>query len=408
MRTTTSILATVAVLGAAVPTIAQAAPPPKGQPARSTQRKQQAPPKKAAPAKPAPAKAAPAKAAPPKPADPPAVAPPPAAVPTVTAAPAAPSPVQPTQRATEPPVHRDAQLLSNSSDIVLPERELNGHYFLAPLSMNLPFITSHVSSSTAVLSTDFPELSDQTGLDLKFFSLAQVFDLQIGLLDRVALRGSLQGSATAPTDPDAALIVAIDGGYSGGLGTTVQAIKTRYFAVSGSVDWTHSENVQVSPLQYVEDIANKIAEDFQDDGELDGDWEPDSDLLFSDLTSDDLSFSAQAAASPHELVGFFAEVGWDAEFDSDDRNDAFLRLGGGASLNFESVGVPVGLLGYYVQRFPMDGENATGLDQTFAGGIYYTGRRYLDLGLEMQRQLEEQDDVEIESLGVAARVRAYF
>lgn len=391
MRTTTSLVAAAALLVSA--RTAHAAPPPRAPAARA---KRQAPPPRPPPQQ--------------KNAVPPAAsAPPPVATPVPAAAlpqSSAQAPaVRPARAAAAP---TDRRLLSNSSDVVLPERELHGHYFLAPLSLNLPFVTSHVSSSTAVLSTDFPDIPDGSGgtFDLRFFTLAQVFDVQIGLFDRLALRAFIQGAATAPDEADAALLVALDGGYSGGAGATVQALKSEFFALAGSLDWTHGQNITVTPGPYVADLVDKLIADAED-GTLDG-FEPDPDLLFTELSSDELSFSAQAAASPHEFVGFFAEAGWDMEFDSDDRNDAFLRLGGGVSLNFESAGVPVGLLGYYVQRFAVDDENSTGLDQLFAGGLYYTGRRYLDLGLEVQRVRAEFDDVEQASLGVAARIRAYF
>ncbi|WP_373048253.1 hypothetical protein [Vulgatibacter sp.] len=379
MRHATTILATAAVLGLATPALA-AAPPPKGQAARK-QRSRAA----SAPA-PAPAPAAtpaPAKQAAPKPAAekaaPKAQAVPAAAV----AAPAAAS--------------TDRRLPGNgTADTVLPERELNGHYFLAIPRLASPFITSHVGSFTTAGTADFDDvvMPEELGggtLDLPFLALAQSFELQIGILDRVAVRVGADGTAALPRDEESAILIAAIGGFSTTAGATVKAIETQYFQVAGSFDYTYGYNLTAFPL-----------------GLLAGLPEIDPANMFEDVTSDTYSFGVQGAFAPHELIGLVLDLQWDAENDSEGTNDAFFRFGGGISLNFESVGVPIGLVGSYVERIAVDDENDTETDRVLGGGFYYTGRRYLDVGLVIQHEILEGETADLYTLAGTTVLRAYF
>lgn len=290
---------------------------------------------------------------------------------------------------------------SNTHLAVLPERELAGHYFLPPLAMRMPFITTHVGSSTGVGMGDFEDIPIGGGetMDLSFFNLVQFFDLQLGLFDRVAIRGELRGDAVAPSDEETALNIALLGDWSGGAGVTVKALETERFQLSGSFDYAYAQDVTVTPGVFLADILDKAVNQ--------GVWDPDADLLFMESKQSTYSFGAEAAFAPHELVGLLGEVAWDAET-QEERNDAFLRVGAALSLNFDPVGVPVGLLGYWVERFPMDSENSTDVDRLFGAGLFYTGRHYLDVGVELQSQRFDTEDFDSSSIGAAGRIRAYF
>jgi hypothetical protein len=284
-------------------------------------------------------------------------------------------------------------------DTELPERELNGHYFLTIPGVVSPFVTSHIGSFTTAGVADANDVriplppdigGGELNMDMPFLGLSQSFELQIAALDRLAFRVGADGTALLPRDEDSALLIAAMGGWSAGAGVTAKAFENRWLQVAGSFDYAYGYDLQAVPLAMF----------------LDEEIDPAN--MFLDTTTNRLLFGAQGAVAPHELVGLVLDLGWESITDSDDTNDAFFRLGVGASLNFESLGVPVGLVGSYVQRFAMDDENATELDRSLAGGIYYTGRRYLDVGVVVTSGLQELDGIEQTLLTGTTVLRAYF
>ncbi len=371
MHTVTTLVAAAAVFVAATPSAAGAAPPPKGAALK-------APPKKSPPPAAKPASTPAPAPAPPKPAQAPRSAPAAALPQTAPASPPA------------------ARHTNSTIDTELPERELGGHYFLTMFGVRQPFVTSHIGSFTTAGTADandipMPEELGGGTMDMPFLGLGQSFELQIAAFDRFALRVGADGSALLPRDEEAALIIAAMGGWSAGAGATAKIVERKYFQVAGSFDYVHGYNVQAVPLGLLASLP---------------DIQPEN--MFVDVTSDSLHFGAQGAVAPHEVVGIVLDVGWDSETDSDDTNDAFLRLGAGVSLNFEPLGAPVGLVATYTERFAMDAENATELDRTVSGGIYYTGRRYLDVGILVQSTTQDVNDVDISMLTGTSVLRTYF
>lgn len=305
-------------------------------------------------------------------------------------------------------------------EVVLPERELNGHYFLPPLGLATPFVTSHVGAVTTFAVADLKftdetirqnmreleELLDADFDELPLFLLSQAIEFEVSFLERASLRAGVQGSALMPRDQDTAWLMAVDGAWGVGGGIAVQALKLDAVALAASLDYGRETTVFVSPVGTIAELLTT--------GQLN------EETMFTLGSVDTLSVGAQAAASPHPVVGFLAEAAMDFErstsddestADPDDEmevRDQFFRLGVGASVDFSWFDVPVGVTGSYIRRFPVDGDNDTELDSVVGGGLFYTGRRYLLLGVEAQFLTLESETDEIGAVGAALRIRAYF
>lgn len=69
--------------------------------------------------------------------------------------------------------------------------------------------------------------------------------------------------------------------------------------------------------------------------------------------------------------------------DQADRTDTEIRFGAGASIDFDPIGPPIGVLLGYLYTDPAQGSDVTGGAGLTNVGIFYTGHKRFVVGLDM-------------------------
>ena len=271
-----------------------------------------------------------------------------------------------------------------------------------------PYVTSFASSTTAVgaatldLEFDFPHTTGARTRNLDYTALLQRFEGQLGLLRRFAIRANLQGEAVVPNDGGAALSVALNGEWSAGGGVVAQLLHTdrARFALTG--DYRFRSRRVVSPAGAIEQTADE--------------------RRLGRLLTEQEIHSASAAGSfalrLADWLGVVAEAGWQSDwqqavgvFRGQKEHLHFLNLAGAVGANFWQRQVPLGVTAFWRERVPL-GDSPFDSSRQFGGGVFYTGRPYLDLGVEIfdQRDVQRAGNFvrDAERLYVAPRIRGYF
>lgn len=272
----------------------------------------------------------------------------------------------------EPPSAADGFNWSDQTN----QRALNGHFFLPSQVVQAPFTSTHFGSSTAFGYGRFDvTVQDDNGatqdLRLKVLGIQQGLDLQVAMgaagPASFALRIRSAGNALAGVSADAALYLPLTVGYDYGVGFLAKPWGNRYFQFAVSFDFQRGTAYQVSPLVA---LQNSIAQ-----GAIT------TQGLLSTSSTTDLYPGVALALSPYKVVGLMSSLRYDWQHVDGGATDHLLDWAIALSLDLNGAfNFPLGLQGVYelVKSF-------TGIElmQHYGGGgLWYTGRRDLALGVE--------------------------
>ena len=256
------------------------------------------------------------------------------------------------------------------------QRALNGHYFLPSEKVPDPFTSTHFGSSTAFgylrigATIDNGDGTTQN-LDLKLLMIRQSLDLQVGMgaigPASFALRVRAAANAVVGINADSALYVPASLGYDYGVGLVAKPWGCRYFQFALSLDFDRNTSYLLSPETA---LHNSL-----DQGSLT------SKGLLSKSNTTDLVPGLSLALSPYKVIGLMSSLRYVWEHVDGGATDHMLDWGLVLSLDLNTVlSVPIGLQGVYelVKTYNASKD----LQHYGGGGIWYTGRKDLALGVE--------------------------
>jgi hypothetical protein len=118
-----------------------------------------------------------------------------------------------------------------------PDRVLGGHTFIPSASVPDPFVSTKFGTSTGVgLGTmDLPNsVAHYTAGTYNLAVLGEKFDLQLGLVDLVALSAKLSGFVFSGINEEGILNTGASVGYNYELGATVKLLRLEKFQLAES------------------------------------------------------------------------------------------------------------------------------------------------------------------------------
>lgn len=290
---------------------------------------------------------------------------------------------------------------SNTQCEPIPERFIGDWAYVPVLAVPGPLITSFAGSSTGYRDVDADILGPlQLQADLPYTGAFEELDLQLALFHRLALRGFFSGEAVVPGRSRSALNLAVTGIWSVGGGLDFLLAKNDRLAFSLFADYAFARTLSVQPLQAV--VRSVEARAISTAG------------LFQKIDQHDVAAGPSIAIAISDWLGAVVE----GSFENDNRNDRqaaqFIGVRGALSANFVSRRVPVGITGYWASRIPLGSSNPVNHDRSFGGGVFYTGRPWLDAGVELDWLQLERDAignviiVKQNTFQIVPRLRAYF
>lgn len=271
-----------------------------------------------------------------------------------------------------------------------------------------PFITTYASSVSGLggneidIDIEPPPIIPIRTRGLTYLALILRFDAQIALFDRIALRVSGQGEGQLPDTGSSAVALVINGTWGLGGGVTGQLFRNEQMMLSLFADYAFLERSQVSPGSALREIREQLT--------FTG--------LFGQQDVHNLQAGPSFAVALNPWLGVVAETVWETEWRTADRFDRagtnnFIDLRGAASANFwSSRRFPVGVSVFWRQRIPLGGDNQFEFTRRYGGGVFYTGRPYLDVGVELFQEISEREPgnflLRTDRYYVAPRFRGYF
>lgn len=259
------------------------------------------------------------------------------------------------------------------------ERVLNGHRFMPSANLPAPFLASYVRSSTGGAIFELPLLSvdiggEEVGLVKgNVLYLTQGFEYQQQVTNWLAVRALGTGLGRGGIEGSSILAQGVSWGGGGALGATARLWRGDTAQLSGSFDISGGNIWGINLIDFVADI-------------IENGWTEDSSIVASTTVSYPRA-SLLGAWAPQPwlgLTGYFS-AGWMQLWGAEEGTAEALGGGLTAGVDFAAIGgTPVGLqLSYEIDPFLMLGDDSSVQLSSISGGIFYTGREDLGLGLEV-------------------------
>jgi hypothetical protein len=285
-------------------------------------------------------------------------------------------------------------------------RTLGGYRFIPASKVEDPFITHHFRNSTGVSiasNVDVPIIIINTtppdtllSLNGNLLFVGANFGYQHVVHPRVAVHVFAGALSRIGTSGQALLSQGVTALTSSGLGTTVELWRNERVLLSGLLNVGHGQALVVNLVKFAEDVIESGPENA------------------SILTTDeggtiDGGLALAWAPNPWSGVTAFGQIGYSRIETRDD--DLLWRLAGTGSVDFgQRDQAPVGLLlTVDIDRLKPKSV-AGGTAVAIGGGIFYTGREDINLGLEIHwmRFTQFARDVTIHPMSFDLVLRYYF
>jgi hypothetical protein len=256
-------------------------------------------------------------------------------------------------------------------------RTLGQHTFVPSALLGDPFTASYVRNIAGVGTT--------TGLRVPKFDLqeqiigydeASISFLTLGMeyqqsvASWLALRAGFTGAARLGTSVTALLAEGITAQFGVTLGATAKVVRSDRFILSATADVLPGKSYQISILDFVKDA-------------LEGGLDSTSSLL-SKSSPYRYRFGGMAAYAVSPWLGLQATGTVGPVRTLSGEKDTEFRLGAGASLDFDPIGPPIGILLGYLYTDPAAGTDLPGGAGLANVGVFYTGHKRFAVGLDMQ------------------------
>lgn len=284
-------------------------------------------------------------------------------------------------------------------------RDFGGHLFLPSTVVPDPFISTTFTNATGfgkavnlvipIYNLDGEKIGE-TSSDIGFMGLE--FGYRQAVSRRVALRLAASGSGRLGTSAEAIVSEGLSAVYGYELGAKVSLLRKSAWQLSAAADLRGNTLYGVSPLAFVQAVVNEIAAGTDTTSAL----EAGKDSLLTKGNNKRIVGGVSAAYTPAPWIGFtgFLELGLGEKFQKGSDNTSVANFGATVSFDLNPLKrIPIGLLGAFRNESLSEKSDNIASQQTWSFGIFYTGRRFLSLGLETfwarigQARTDEKIDV---------------
>lgn len=291
-------------------------------------------------------------------------------------------------------------------------RFIGGWGYIPVTVVQGPFVTTYASSTTGIgtytldVDLDLPAVTsrfagDGDGLD--YLGFLQRFDFQLAFLRMLGLRLTAMGEGVIPDSTPSAFNMPVSGTWGAGGGLVARLASTDRLMFSVTADYRYLQRHLISPALWVQRVL--------EEGRLEG--------LLSRQDLHRVLAGGSLALAFNRWIGIVAEAGWEGEWlqaggqlSEPDGAIHFIDLSGAVSANFWEGTIPLGGTAFWRERLPVGEDNPLGHSRQVGGGVFYTGRPYLDFGLELFIQNDTRESgfvVRRDSRAyLAPRIRGYF
>ena len=259
-----------------------------------------------------------------------------------------------------------------------PRRELAGHVFFPSLIVADPFVSTYFSSSVAagyewIDGPDFDALGNlvDTTRSYRAQAMAEGVTFQANLNDFMAIRFAGGGGLDGGSNARSALVVGMIQPITAGAGATLSWNIAANARLGFLGDFVYAHTKLIQPLVGIENSL------------LVGEVQTAS--VSEKLNSYSLLPGLALAIAPSPAVGLLASAQYNWTTLSDGTTRHFQNVSLGASVQLDllpDAALPLGLLASYRGTIPFESE--VRFTNTVEGGLFYTGRKDLDLGLDAQ------------------------
>ena len=259
-------------------------------------------------------------------------------------------------------------------------RTLGEHTFLPSALLGDPFTGTYIRNitgggSAVALQVPKLDLSEQVigYQDASMSFLTVGMDYQQSVVPWLAFRAGFTGGARLGTSVPALLAEGVTAQFGATVGATARLVGTDRFILSTTADVVPGVTYEISILDFAKDV---IASGFDS-----------TSTLLSKGSPYRYRFGGNAAYCVSPWLGLQATGTVGPVQISSGAKDTEVRLGAGASLNFDPIGPPIGVLLGYLYTDPVvgvGGGNVVGGAGIANTGVFYTGHERLVVGLDMQ------------------------
>jgi hypothetical protein len=267
-------------------------------------------------------------------------------------------------------------------------RLLGGHLYMPSTLVPDPFIATSLQNITGfgtavdlkvpVFNLQGEKVDELTG-NLGFLVLE--FDYQYAFNHRFSARAGIVGNGRVGTSAQSVLAEGISalGGYS--LGGSAMIVRKTNWEMTGTLDLRGNTLYQVSPLSF----ARSVVRQFQQDSTAS--LQEAADSVVTSGSNLRVVGGLRGVYTPVDWLGLtaFLESGLGEKFTPGASNTSVLNGGLAADVDFNALGwSPFGiLLSYRYESLSERGSDRDGSSRSYGLGVFYTGRRYFSIGLDL-------------------------
>jgi hypothetical protein len=258
-------------------------------------------------------------------------------------------------------------------------RELAGHVFIPSLVVTDPFTSTNFSINTLagyswITGPGFDIRGDEIGrASYVAEALGEAVSFQASLARWLALRLSGGGGLNGGSGGRSALVVGAVAPILLGVGATASWKLGRIFRLGGTVDFVYSYSKLIQPLSAVQASLTEN--------------QVDTAQLSQRINGYSVTPGASLAIAPIRAIGLIASAQylWNGLYgDVSSASLSYIVLGASGQLDLRPICalVPIAFLLSYRAQIPL--QSHTRYAHALEGGLFYTGRHAIDLGVEAQ------------------------
>jgi hypothetical protein len=255
-------------------------------------------------------------------------------------------------------------------------RTLGKHTFLPSSLLGDPFTGTYVRNLTGggtAVGLQVPKLDLDNQVigyqDANIGFLTIGMEYQQSLASWLALRVGFTGGARLGTSAVSLLSEGVTAQFGATLGATARLIRSDRMVLSATADVLPGVSYQVSILDYVKDVIENGFEN--------------ASSLVNESSPYRYRFGLQGAYSAASWLGLQAIGTVGPSRDQADSTQTEVRFGGGASVDLDPIGPPIGFLLGYLYTDPAQGSEVSGAAGVTNIGVFYTGHKRFVVGLDM-------------------------
>ena len=261
-------------------------------------------------------------------------------------------------------------------------RELAGHVFFPSLVVANPFLSTHLALFTAagydwIEGPDFDAIGNLAARPVTrersyaAQAIAEGVTFQANVTDYLAIRIAGGGGLEGGSNGRSALVVGAIQPITAGAGATLGWSFGNNARLGFTFDFVYTHFKLIQPLVAIQDSLAAGRVQASSASEKLNDYSPQPGFAFAIAPSPTLGVLASAQYSSTSLS------------DTTTRHFQFVALGASGQVDLGATSaIPIGLLLSYRATIPF--ESDVRFTHTLEGGVFYTGRKELDLGLDVQ------------------------